>query len=220
MLPDRLTLIDDTNRGYHPYLETGDRCFYFGEYFAGKSYKGGPTNQLIFNYKCKPTVAAANAARGGYKRNAVQIIADGLRRAISQQNAERYTWIPIPPSKVEGDADYDDRMLRTLRRAFQGYDADVRPLLRQTGSTAADHEQQDRLTRDALRALLEVDYVELRLAPVRAGIILVDDVLASGKHFKCCEHRLRETLPDVPIAGVFVARCVWANPVDEFEAIP
>ena len=55
MLPERLTGIDDTNRGQHYYLEEGDRCWFIGEYFAGKGYEGGGTNQLIFNLKCKPT---------------------------------------------------------------------------------------------------------------------------------------------------------------------
>ncbi len=220
MLPDRLTLIDETNRGDHPYLETGDRCFYFGEYFAGKSYKGGPTNQLIFNFKCKPTVAAANTGRAHYKNQAIQTIANGIRRVIGQQNAERYTWVPIPPSKAIGDPDYDDRLLRTLLLAFQEYNADVRPLVRQTVSTPADHEQEDRLTRDALRAVLEVDVASLEAAPLREGIILVDDVLTSGKHFKESERHLRRAIAeDVAIAGIFVARCIHPNPVDDFELV-
>lgn len=221
MLPDRLTLIDDTNRGDHPYLEPDDRCFYFGEYFAGKSYKGGPTNQLIFNFKCKPTVAAANAGRAHYKNQAIQTIANGMRRVIGQLNAERFTWVPIPPSKAIGDPDYDDRLLRTLRLALQGYNADIRPLIRQTASTPADHEQEDRLTRDALRAVLEVDMAILQTAPLRDGIILVDDVLNSGKHFKESERQLRRAIPDqVAIAGIFVARCIHQNPLGDFQVTP
>lgn len=220
MLSDRLTLIDETNRGDHPYLEANDRCFYFGEYFAGKSYKGGPTNQLIFNFKCKPTVAATNTGRAHYKNRAIQTIANGIRRVIGQQNAERYTWVPIPPSKAIGSPDYDDRLLRTLRLAFQGYNVDVRPLIRQTESTPADHEQQVRLTRDALRAVLEVDIASIQSAPLREGIILFDDVLNSGKHFKESERHLRPVIPeDVAIAGIFVARCIHPNPVDDFEVI-
>lgn len=220
MLPDRLTLIDDTNRGDHPFLEADDRCFFFGEYCAGKSFKGGATNQLVFNFKCKPTIAAANASRAHYKNQAIQTIANGMRRVISQQNAERYTWVPIPPSKAIGDPDYDDRMIRTLRLAFQGYNADIRPLVRQSISTAADHEQEERLSRNALRAVLEVDMANLRAIPLRDGIILVDDVLNSGKHFKESEYHMRRAIPaDVAIAGIFVARCIHQGPMDDFEVI-
>ena len=214
MLPDRLTLIDETNRGDHPYLEAGDRCFFFGEYFAGKSYGGGATNQLVFNYKCKPTVATANSGRAHHKIQAIQTIANGMRRVIGQRNAERYTWVPIPPSKAIGDPDYDDRILRTLRLGFQGYNADIRPLVRQSVSTVADHEQEERLTRDALRAVLHVDMAELRSAPLREGIMLVDDVLNSGKHFKECQRHLRRASPsDIDITGIFVARCIHPSPV-------
>lgn len=216
MLPDRLTLIDETNRGDHPYLEPNDRCFFFGEYFAGKSYKGGSTNQLVFNFKCKPTITAENANRARYKAQALEVIAGGMRRVIGQENAERHTWVPIPPSKAIGDPDYDDRMLRVLRLAFQGYAADIRPLIRQTVSTAADHEQEERLTRDSLRAILDVDLTDLQAMAPRQAIILVDDVLNSGKHFKECERCLRRAIANpVTIAGIFVARCIHRNGADE-----
>jgi len=44
--------------------------------------------------------------------------------------------------------------------------------------------------------------------PLRERIVLFDDVLTSGKHYKCCERRLRELLADMPISGLFVARRV------------
>ena len=78
LLPDRLTWIDDTNRHQHAYLQPGDRCLFFGEYFAGKGYQGGGTNQLILNFKCKPSAAAANPARGNHKERAIASIAAGF----------------------------------------------------------------------------------------------------------------------------------------------
>ena len=51
LLPDRLTWIDATNRDDHMFLREGDRCLFFGEYFSGKGYEGGGTNQLIFNFR-------------------------------------------------------------------------------------------------------------------------------------------------------------------------
>ncbi len=215
MLPERLTSIDETNREQHAYLEPGDRCLYFGEYFATRGYQGGGTNQLIFNYKCEPSAAAANPARRKYKEQAIETVAAGLRRAISQANAERLTWVPVPPSKVVGHADYDDRLARTLAKAFNGYDTDVRCLLRQISSTEADHQSASRMTPDALCALLELDRAMLDACAPRQSIVLFDDLLTTGKHFKCCERRLRERLPaPVPIVGVFVARRILPeNPV-------
>ncbi len=218
MLPDRLTGIDETNRDQHVYLQTGDRCFFFGEYFAGKGYQGGGTNQFMFNFKCKPSDAATNPGRKMYKERAVAAIAAGLRKAISRENVERLTFVPIPPSKVVGHADYDDRLMRALVSAFHGYDADIRLLLRQNGSTESDHTASGRLSPEALDALLQIDTVRLAERPLRQSIVLFDDLLTTGKHFKCCERRLRDVVPAaVPIVGVFVARRILSNPIDDFE---
>jgi hypothetical protein len=217
LLPSRLTWIDETNRGQHVFLQEADRCYFFGEYFAYKGYNGGPTNQLIFNFKCAPSKVAANPARGSHKERAVSTIATGLRRAITRENAEQITWVPIPPSKAVGDPDYDDRLLRTLKMAFQGYDVDIRSLVRLTQSTQADHNASDRLTPEQLYALLEIDRAASSARPLRGRIVLFDDLLTTGKHFKCCVRRLREVMPDIPIVGLFVARRVLPDVADEFE---
>jgi hypothetical protein len=206
-LPERLTSIDATNREQHVFLEQGDRCLFFGEYFTAQGHQGGGTNQLIFNFKCKPSDAAENPARHTYKEEAIRRVADGLRHAITRANAERLTWVPMPPSKVRGHPDYDDRLNRTLAKAFVGYDVDVRPLLRQAASTDADHSGGDRLSLDALSALIELNHSLLDALPVRDGIVLFDDVLTTGKHFKSGEHRLRTRVPkSSPITGLFIAR--------------
>ena len=202
--PDRLTWIDETNRADHPYLRDADRCVFFAGYFAGKGYQGGGTNQLIFNFKCP---LAASGGRLAWKQRAIDAVATGLRSIVPRQAAENATWVPIPPSKQVGDPVYDDRLLRTLTAAFKGYDVDVRTLLRQVASTNPDHASGERLTPDTLYELLQVDHTALAARPFRSMVILFDDVLTTGKHFRCCERRLREVLPPrMPITGVFIAR--------------
>lgn len=182
------------------------------------SYRGGDTNQLIFNFKCPPSTVAINIGRGKYKIRAIDEIADGIRSAVGKKNAEELTWVPVPPSKAVGHSDYDDRLIRTLEKAFLGFDADMRLLLRQAISTEADHISAGRLTPEELLAITELDRDVFNSRPIRRGIVLFDDVLASGKHFKCCETRLRDVVPpEVPIIGVFVARSVRPNPLDDFD---
>lgn len=217
MLPNRLTQIDETNRGDHPFLTEGDRCYYFAEYFAGKGYRGGDTNQLVFNYKCP---LSANPKRLPYKAQAINTVANGFRSTFLRENAEQFTWVPIPPSKVMGDPDFDDRLKQTLETAFKGYNVDVRPLIRQTSSTNADHNVGARITPERLYEVLEIDQVALTARPLSREIILFDDVLTTGKHFKCCERRLREAVPDgTHILGVFIARRILPNPFDDFDDV-
>ena len=214
-LPSRLTAIDETTRADHYYLAEADRCFCFGEYFADQGWGHSPTNQLIFNYKCKPT---EKSARLRWKEQAIAIVAAGLKAAIARPEVERHTWVPIPSSKLPDHPECDDRIMKTLRRAFAGYNADIRDLFRQSVSTDADHGSTSRMTPDSLLELLIVDHDAWRRAPPRS-IVLFDDVLTTGKHFKACERRLREIDPTIPIAGVFVARRALPRPTDDFEKL-
>jgi hypothetical protein len=220
LLLERLTAIDATNREHHVFLEQDDRCWFFGEYFTAKGHQG-VTNQLIFNFKCKPSDAAENPARHRYKEQAIHCVAAGLRRAIPRAHAERLTWVPMPSSKTVGHADFDDRLIRTLTEAFSGYDADIRPLLRQSTSTGADHHSAgDRLSPEALLALIELNQSLLTALPLRDSIALFDDVLTTGKHFKACERRLRTSLPkDCSIIGVFIARRILTGAAGRFGAL-
>lgn len=182
------------------------------------SYRGGDTNQLIVSFKCPPTTTAMNIGRGTWKSRAINEVAVAIRSAVGKRNAKELTWVPVPPSKAVGHADYDDRLSRTLEKAFLGFDADVRLLLRQATSTKSDHDSPERLTPEELLAIAELDRDAFNSRPIGRGIVLFDDVLASGKHFKCCETRLRDVVPPhVPIIGVFVARSVRPNPLDDFD---
>lgn len=220
MLPERLTWIDETNRDQYHFLEGVDRCLFFGDFFAGRGWSGGFTNQLIKNYKRTPGEIAASAKAKEllyYKNGAVTEVAAALRRVFSPVSVAERTFVPIPPSKAPGDPEYCDRLERTLAEAFRGYGADVRPLLRQTRSTGADHRSGgNRLGYEELLALTEVDRQQLD-RPLRREVVLFDDVLTSGKHFKVAKTRLLELFPGMPILGIFVARCIHADPFAAFD---
>jgi len=214
----RWTKIDEITRPDHFYLEEADQCFHLRDYFSRQGYQRGDTNQLIFNFKIPPTVVAANPKRGYWKEQAIARVAADLRGSISRELIEKVTWVPVPPSSVVADPDYDDRLVRTLKRAFAGYNVDIRELIRQSESTIPDHRGSERSSIDALRDILEIDDAVLDGRPLGERIVLFDDVLTTGKHFKCCEYRIREALPDgPPVIGMFIARSVRPNPFDEFE---
>ncbi len=222
MLPDRLTRIDEVTRGTHHFLTEEDRCLYFGEFFSRRGWSAGPTNQLITNYKRTPTEIAAHAkgpTLQHYKDQAMSEIAAGLRAQFTPQDvATRYTFVPMPSSKTAGDPDFCDRLDVTLRRAFSSppyTDADIRTLLRQTRSVDADHRRTSgRISYDDLLQITEVDPAQLQ-APVRPEIVLFDDVLTSGKHYKVAKIRIREVLPRHSLVGLFVARANHPNPFDD-----
>jgi hypothetical protein len=212
-LPSRLTWIDETNRGQHTFLEEGDRCLFFGEYFAGKGYQGGATNRLVLNFKTLPSLARASAMRRGHKNGAIAAIARGLRAVLGRDQIERLTLVPIPPSKTADHPDYDDRLMGSLAKACTGLDADIRRLIDRRSSGDPDHGTAERLTPEALYSLLRLDSAALAAGPLREAVVLFDDVITTGKSFKCCERRLREAIPAaVPVIGLFVARRILREP--------
>jgi predicted amidophosphoribosyltransferase len=206
--PYAATALDDEARTDHPYLSQSDECWCLAQYVAGPGYLAGCVNQLISNLKCRTSVAAANPLRRRHKEHAIEVIACALRSAVGRSWAESATWVPIPPSRALSDPDYDDRLARVLTRAFAGCDLDLRLLLHQSGSTASDHISTTRISCASLYERIHVNAEAIRARPLRERLVLFDDVLTTGKHYKCCERRLRGALPHIPIIGLFLARRV------------
>jgi predicted amidophosphoribosyltransferase len=204
-IPEKLLKIDDVTAGEHFSLDATDTCFYIWEYAARQGYTAGPTNQLIKNLKIKPSEIAKTPARQYYKQQAINHAAKAVRNLLGQQSAEgQYSFVPVPSSKAIGDTDHDDRIVQVLERAFSGWKSDVRQILRVRRSMQADHESTDRMTYDELLAFTEV----LQLTkPLRTTIVILDDVLNSGKHFKVAKSLLSIANPTATILGLFLARC-------------
>jgi hypothetical protein len=206
-IPQKLRRIDDSTVGEHFWLAGSDPCYYIWEYAARKGYDFSPANQLVFNLKTKPSAIAKAPARNRHKLEAIAHAGTALRTLITREFVEaRATFVPIPCSKAATDPDYDDRLSRVLARAFQGWDADVHDMLRLTESSPADHESTDRLSFDELLELTEL--TEDSGSVPRPVIVILDDVLNSGKHFKVGQSLIKARYPDAEIRGVFLARCV------------
>lgn len=206
-IPEKLWKIDESTVVEHFSLREPDQCYYIWEYTAGKGYAFSPTNQLISNLKIKPTQITTSPGRNRYKQQAINHAAGAIRHLLPRAYVEKSaTFIPIPGSKAIGDADHDDRMWQVLRRAFQGWAADVRPMLELTRSTPADHETMDRLSYEELLAISRLNDPSGR--PLLPSVVVVDDVLNSGKHFKVAQALLSAQTATIEIRGLFLARCI------------
>jgi hypothetical protein len=218
-IPSKLWQIDETTLPQHFLLEEGDLCFYIWEYTRRGGFAASPTNSLIQNLKKKPSKILKNPPEGRHKESAIAYAAKSLRSLINQEWFETQgTLVPIPCSKIAGHADHDDRLVRVLELACHGYAADVRTLLEQTQSTEADHEAPERQRLKELQRITRINEAAAQ-DPTRPRIMLFDDVLNSGKHFKVAQQLLRTRFPQATILGVFLARCL-PDPADaeEFEA--
>ena len=121
----RFTRIDDSNRGGHSSLAADDECYFLGERTAGENYAFSETNQLIANLKISPLVNGT--PRWYYKNEAIKQCAKLLDAGLNAEWLKTATLVPVPPSKVCTDPEYDDRMLRVLQ-AIPKPNLDIREL--------------------------------------------------------------------------------------------
>lgn len=201
---DRFLKIDELTRPDHNDIEPEDACYYLGEYTARGGFGASRTNDLIINLK-KP-VSRRGRPEWRYKQQAIQTIADDLRRILGRESIETFTFVPVPPSKARGDPEYDDRLAQILGRMADGLNADVRELVLQQESMDADHEGDYRAS---IQELVDNYYADQNLMePAPERVFIFDDMLTNGRHFKAVCTVLFDHFPAVRCAGLFVARRV------------
>ena len=197
----RLIKIESLLLSEHSYLDSKDNCYFFGEYSARKGYNFSKTNQLILNLK--KSVANCKANDWPYKEKAISEAAEMLKGAIKRNS--NATFVPIPPSKSKSDPLYDDRILRLLYKMSEDWEnSDIRELVYQIASTDASHDSSLRPAPEDLIKIYRIN--EKLVVPAPTNIIVVDDVLTTGSHFKAVKLLLTNEFPKSNIFGIFIAR--------------
>jgi hypothetical protein len=201
----RLSKIDDLTRPDHFFLKPEDQCFYLGEYTARKGFQFSETNKLIYNLK-KPMDRKGKPG-WSYKAKAIEEAGHLLREAtqtVSPTWLSTATLVPIPPSKIKGDPEYDDRVAGVLRSLASGIQVDICELVLQHQNMPAAHGSD---VRPRLPELIANYFIDEKVAePMPRVIGIVDDVLTTGAHFKAVQQVLRSRFPSIPSYGIFLAR--------------
>ncbi|CTQ26857.1 Uncharacterised protein [Klebsiella pneumoniae] len=207
----RLTKIDELTIDQHYHLDASDTCFFFGEYTARKGFGFSETNQLIHNLK--KSVEKRGSYEYRYKGKAINKIAQML---VGITNLKDLTFVPIPPSKCHEDPLYDGRMIEVLESAKRiNADIDYRELVRQRESRAASHNSEVRQTPEEIAS--NYIFERSQAQSLRKMIVIFDDVLTAGSHYKAMKAVIRTHLPESVIVGLFVARTAREAEIDWFE---
>lgn len=210
-MAEKLSRIDASNIADHTRLTEADECYYWREYTSGRNYTFGPGNDLVSNFKHKPTSSAGALY---HKRRVIGECSTFFRGSIRSDWLANAVLVPIPGSKARGHADYDDRMTQVLRGIRPGLN--IREIIVQVASTEAFH-TGDRLSVEDLRANYRIDETLTTPEPTNIGIF--DDVLTAGTHFRAVHDMLSERFPRSNIVGFFLARRVFPPPAIDFDNI-
>jgi hypothetical protein len=197
-----LTKLDELYLPHHYYLTATDECYFGGEYTAGQGYAHSATNQLIHNLK--KDMARRGLPEWRYKEGAIRQVAANLRDSLTPEFLASATFVPVPPSKVASDPEYDDRMTQVLQ--LLGGHIDVRELVAQRESTERVHTAASRPKPPELYNNYEI--VQPFTDPPPSQVAVVDDLLTTGAHFKAMQRILTETYPNIHVVGIFIARRV------------
>ena len=174
-------------------LVDADECYFAREYLSHQDHSASPANSLIKNFKIKPTVQNY-VKRKFYKE-----------KSARQFSAELSVLLPagvsvshVPTSKLPGHPEYDPRfdMLFSALRLLRP-DLRLERALTIADSHEAAHEGGPRGINHFY------DMLEWNgLQHVTDEIVVVDDVITSGAHFKACQAVLAENGVEKAV-GVF-----------------
>ncbi len=193
----------------HSYLGTGDVVFYREEYESTAGFVG-QGNNLITNLK--KSVGTLGTDEWQHKENSIIAVACSI--ANEMNNASRVRgkvyWVPIPPSKIKTDPLFDDRLYRILILAVvasktrKHFVSDVLYQLSDRESFSSNTDKRD--IGELVSNYLMNDIPNYR--PEKDQIIIFDDLLTTGCHFKAVEKVILNRYPNADIKGFFIARRV------------
>ncbi len=180
-----------------------DICYYAREYVA-EGYVASNTNSAILNFKKSPSVR--DTAQWPYREQAVQQFAAELSDFF--QNAPLsdiyITW--IPSSKNSTDPEYDHRFEDLFTRLVTHLpEIHYGNLIISEGRLLSSHHGGPR---DPSSLSLNFTLNQNTDISSFRWVVIVDDVITSGSHFKVCKNLILEKFPEKNIAGVFWAKTI------------
>jgi predicted amidophosphoribosyltransferase len=165
--------------GEHCFLDSSDEC-----YFAN-----------LYDSPCQPAIKPFIILLKQGNETAILAAVKELALALPHDWIQQYTFVPMPPSR--GDKDSVRAIVQKLPVA------DARVLLVQKENTRSSHQgwRPTPIHRSRFMRLNEAE-----TEPKPGTIVVVDDVLATGSHFRSAKMVVRERWPNIRVMGVFLAR--------------
>jgi predicted amidophosphoribosyltransferase len=163
----------------HCYLDMTDECYFTADYHG------------CYRDSIKPTILSLKRGHGW----AIAQLARQLTLVLPHEWTNAYTFVPMPPSS--GSTSPLHSVVRQLRLR------DTRELITQIYDTPASHNGW-RPTPEQRVRLMRLNNLETEPKP--QAVVIIDDVLATGSHFRAAKMIVRERWPQMRVIGLFIAR--------------
>ena len=180
------------------WLDTQDLGYFARDYIPNARFNKCEGTSLIINLK-KP-VERRGMRDWTYKERAIKQFA----RELLQILPEGGIISSIPSSKMEDDPEYDHRLDITLKLVAQSCPSiQIEKPISLNNPIPSAHSGGPRAPCELLPY-----YRWEGFSKSISEIILIDDVITSGGHFKACQQIIKINCPDVNVIGVFWARSI------------
>lgn len=202
-------MIEAANREH---IRPDDVCLYYHIHTTranGEQYT--EANSLIANYKKDPRLLAERPDLVIYKEQAItrcaellRTLVDGLTRRVNEA-----VLVPMPTSEPRGTEWRDDRLDRTCKLILEHTEhlrfMPYLDVLMTLQKAHAGGPRNPALIRSNLVWKSEED------VPSDCLVILFDDVLTTGAHFRACKDFVLERSPSCEVMGAFIAIHDWGG---------
>lgn len=180
-------------------LDPNDECFYAREFVSHGGYQASDTNSLIDDFKMKPQV---NKSRWYWRDLAVTRFAQELADLL-----ESGTCIAaIPSSKKPDHPEYTSRYEDLFTKLQK-----LKTVIVETPITILESKQSSRTGGSRDIDSIYKNLVWRGFKKTTNHVVLIDDVITTGGHFKACQRLILEKCPGIGIIGAFWAKTIWPN---------
>lgn len=186
-------------------LTEDDVCFYFMEHTVG-GYAASPSNDKISNFK-KP-VSARGTGQWPHKQRAIRQFINDLGSITFKDDQDEMMVVPGVTSKPRSDSEWDNRIDKVAEGFADKFTHLSIGKIIDTRDTVVPSSHGG----DRDKTVIKNNTIWDGNCPESADtIIIIDDVLTTGAHFKAWQEIILENCPNVnKVIGVFWALHVWS----------
>ncbi len=203
----RFIVLDEKDIHQHYFIQKEDNIIYLGLYYSREGYQG-EGNNLIYNLK--KSVDKSGSSEWQYKQGAIHSVAQKITEVMDSVSTGggKWYWIPIPPSKLEDNPMFDDRINQILELAQSNCNNQnhiVANVIKQNVDREASSTSGNTRNVNELKGNYMMSNIP-HYNPLIDEIMIFDDVLTTGCHFKAAQRLILDNHPNARVNGVFIVR--------------